>query len=64
MKMHLKFNDEDLEVESLLVAIMNGRYYGGGFNPTPMASIQDGELDLCVIRNTNLLRILTLLPNL
>ena len=62
MKMHLKFNDVDLEVESLLVAIMNGRFYGGGFNPTPMASIQDGELDLCVIRNTNLLRILTLLP--
>ncbi len=62
MRMRLRFNDEVLEVESLLVAIMNGRFYGGGFNPTPMASIQDGTLDLCVIRNTNLLRILTLLP--
>ena len=62
MKMHLIFNDEDIEVECLLVAIMNGRFYGGGFNPTPMASIQDGSLDLCVIRNTNLLRILSLLP--
>lgn len=62
MKMHLAFNEEDFEVECLLVAIMNGRFYGGGFNPTPMASIQDGSLDLCVIRNTNLFRILTLLP--
>ena len=62
MKMHLVFDGHDFEVESLLTAIMNGRFYGGGFNPTPMASIQDGYLDLCVIKDTNLLRILTLLP--
>lgn len=53
---------QTLKVKSLLTAVMNGQFYGGGFTPTPMASIQDGYLDLCIIQDTNLLRILTLLP--
>ncbi len=62
LRFTITFEDEVIHVQSLLTAVMNGRYYGGGFTPTPMASIQDGYLDLCVIKDTSLGRILTLLP--
>lgn len=62
LKFTITFEDKVLHVQSLLTAVMNGQNYGGGFTPTPMASIQDGYLDLCVINDTGLLRILTLLP--
>ncbi len=40
-----------LEDQSYLVATTNnGKYYGGGFKPTPRAEIQDGLLDFCLIR--------------
>ena len=58
----VRMDDKTFKVKYLLTAVMNGQFYGGGFIPTPMASIQDGYLDLCIIQDTNLLRILTLLP--
>ncbi len=58
----LNFGKQKLETNSLMVAVMNGQFYGGGFVPTPMASIQDGELDVCVVENTFLLNVLRLLP--
>lgn len=62
LKFTITFEDKVLKVQSLLTAVMNGQYYGGGFTPTPMASIQDGYLDLCVINDTGLFRIISLLP--
>lgn len=50
--------DENL----LLIAIMNGQDYGGGFTPTPMADLQDGFFDICIIENSYLLKILDALP--
>jgi len=62
LDMTLDFNGQTLKVKALIVAVMNGRFYGGGFIPTPMANIQDGVFDLCVIEDTSLVNILTLLP--
>jgi diacylglycerol kinase (ATP) len=39
--------------KTLVVAIANGAFYGGGFNIAPHASIDDGELDLIIIRKQN-----------
>lgn len=61
-KMTLDFNGQTLVEEVLIVALMNGQFYGGGFLPTPQASIQDGYFDVCVIENTNLANVLRLLP--
>lgn len=58
----MDFNQQTLSQEVLIVAVMNGRFYGGGFLPTPMATIQDGLFDVCVIENTSLANILRLLP--
>jgi len=46
----------------LIMAIMNGRYYGGGFNPTPLAKINDNLLDYCAIEKLSKLRLVKLLP--
>lgn len=41
----------------------NGKCSGGGFYLTPDASIVDGQLDGCVIRDAPIRRILTLIPS-
>ena len=51
-----------MEREVLLLAIMNGRYYGGGFTPTPQAEIQDGLFDICIVEPMKRTKILNLLP--
>lgn len=41
-----------VEDEKLLFgAVMNGRYYGGGFNPTPDALLDDGYIDFLRVKN-------------
>jgi diacylglycerol kinase (ATP) len=54
--------DETYTFTSLLTAVMNGRFYGGGFLPTPKATCQDGLFDICVVKNPPLSTILLLLP--
>lgn len=46
----------------LLAAVMNGKWYGGGFNPTPQANLQDGYFDICLIESLHRFRLLQLLP--
>jgi YegS/Rv2252/BmrU family lipid kinase len=47
---------------SLLVAVANGEYYGGGMNPAPLARIDDGYLDICLIEYVKRLKIIRLFP--
>ncbi len=37
-----------------LACACNGRYYGGGFNPTPAAMPDDGVLDILIVKKANL----------
>lgn len=46
-----KHNDKIIQQDSLLLAVMNGQYYGGGFNPTPEADIQDGYFNVLLIES-------------
>lgn len=46
----------------ILAAVCNGRYYGGGFNPAPAASLDDGLLDVCLVDSLPLMKILPLIP--
>lgn len=48
----------------LLVAVTNGRYYGGGMLICPDARTDDGLLDVCVVGNISRLGALRQLPNL
>lgn len=50
------------EKDGLLVAVMNGRKYGGGFTPTPHSDFDDGLFDICLVRPVKFSRLLNLLP--
>ena len=63
--MDLKIEIDDSEVmekTALIMAVMNGKYYGGGFMPTPEASIKDGKLDFCLIEKLSKLKTMRLIP--
>ncbi|MDT8717410.1 diacylglycerol kinase family lipid kinase [Clostridium sp. 19966] len=48
----------------LLIAISNGKSYGGGIHITPQAEVDDGFADICMIENLRLLRIFRMMPKL
>ncbi|WP_036729600.1 diacylglycerol/lipid kinase family protein [Peptoniphilus mikwangii] len=45
-----------------ITALCNGRYYGSGFNPSPNSILDDGILELLLVKKLSLLKILNLLP--
>ncbi len=53
-KITLTYNDgttEEIEDDFLLAAVANGRWYGGGFQVAPAAKIDDGILDVVIVKN-------------
>jgi len=48
------------ETAFILLAICNGSYYGGGYCPAPQAKLSDGILDVCVVEDMSLLRVIPL----
>lgn len=56
----VRIDQEEFEKKVLLVAVANGRYYGGGFMPTPEADLLDGVLDICVVEKMPKLKMLLL----
>lgn len=46
----VRISGPEHESEGYLVIAANSRYYGGRFGPTPEASMTDGLLDICVLR--------------
>lgn len=60
--MTLTIDDKIIKQKSLLVGVMNGKFYGNGVNPIQDVSIQDGYFDIIVIDNIPVFKLLTLLP--
>ena len=46
----------------LLCAAANGTHFGGGMNVAPEADPADGKFDVCLVKATNLFRLLAMLP--
>lgn len=61
-KVKICFDHKEFEDEVLLIAFANSRFYGKGIQITPSGKIDDGILDICMIKRLNKLRLLTLLP--
>ena len=55
-KMKLVCGDYSYEGDMTLCCVCNGRYYGGGFNPSPEAMPDDGILDIYCVRKVNLIQ--------
>lgn len=58
----LTIDGRRLDERLLLLAAANTESYGGGFRIAPAARIDDGRLELCLIRATSALRTLLLAP--
>ncbi|MBP1757330.1 MAG: diacylglycerol kinase catalytic region [Firmicutes bacterium] len=50
------------QVDYILAALCNGRFYGGGFNPAPQAEVDDGQIELVLVDPLPLRRIVALIP--
>lgn len=60
-KMKLIFDDGEVRNGELtLTAIANGKFCGGGFMAAPTAELDDGMLDMCIIKRVSRLRFLSL----
>lgn len=58
----ISLDDEKHEVTSLLMAVANGRYYGGGLMICPEAELADGCFDVCIVGDVGKISTLLLLP--
>lgn len=62
-QMRIQIDDEVIAQKSYLVAVGNGISAGGGFLLTPNAILDDGALDVCVVSDVSIPRVLMLLPS-
>lgn len=61
-RIKVDIDGDKFEMDSLLVAVANGKYYGGGMIPAPDAVIDDGLFDICLVGRVSRLQILSLFP--
>jgi len=61
-KFKVRLNNKIIKQSFTLIAISNGKFYGGGICPSPEAVVNDGLLDVCMIDSTTQLTKLMLLP--
>jgi diacylglycerol kinase (ATP) len=60
----LTWEGGEFEGEVMFAAVTNTRSYGGGFMVSPGAQVDDGKLDLCIVRRTGRLRLLSQFPRI
>jgi YegS/Rv2252/BmrU family lipid kinase len=60
----LRFDEQTLELTPFLVTVANTCQYGNGAKIAPHARYDDGQLDICVITESNKMVILRHLPDL
>lgn len=48
----------------VLMAVGNGKYYGGGMKVMPHASLYDGNLHICIVKDMSNFKILLLFPTI
>ncbi len=58
----IRYDDKEIDDEIMMLSVSNGRRHGGGFYITPDATLDDGRLDLCIVRRVSRLGILQLIP--
>jgi diacylglycerol kinase (ATP) len=62
IRMKVLIDGKVFEKNTMLVAVANGKYYGGGILPAPKADITDGIFDVCFVENMSRIKMLVLLP--
>jgi len=62
LSLRMVVDGEELHTEAFMVAIANGKYYGGGIKIAPEADHQDGLLDVLLVRDITRAKIMKFLP--
>lgn len=58
-KAHIVLDDGRVMDENILILVMsNGGFYGGGWNSAPKFNVEDGLMDLCIVRTISRPRML------
>lgn len=63
-QLELIIDGESQHVNSFLLAVGNGKYYGGGIPIMPSAKVNNRLLEVCNVKDASNLRILTLFPSI
>ncbi len=63
-RIELDYNSKTLDFESIEVIVANGKYFGGGMLASPGSKINDGELDVHILKAVSKLKTLTRLRDL
>lgn len=63
-KLRIILDDREINTETLLTAIANGKFYGGGMKVAPMAELSDGRFDICHIKKVSPFKVIRLFPKL
>ena len=56
-QMRIRCGDFSADASHSLICACNGRFYGGGFNPSLDARPDDGDLDIYVVKKVNILQL-------
>lgn len=62
-ELRIGMDDEFIEDEFLLGVIANGHSYGGGYKCAPLAKINDGLLDVCLVKKISRIKILNFISS-
>jgi YegS/Rv2252/BmrU family lipid kinase len=60
----LTIDSKEINIKNTLLALANGRYYGGGMKVAPDADLQDGLFDICAIEKLSRAKMFILFPKL
>lgn len=63
-KVELEIDDIGMEKDITLIAVGNGRYYGGGLEILPMAVLDDGYFYICMVNKISSIKLLFLFPTI
>ena len=58
----ITLKDQHIDTEAMLIAIGNGRSYGGGMKVCPDASLQDGLFDIMILKPISTVEFLKVFP--
>lgn len=60
--LNIQIDGQAFYTKTLLTAIANGKFYGGGVQPTPDAKLDDGYFDICHVEHMSKEKMFRVLP--
>ncbi|NLM36329.1 MAG: diacylglycerol kinase family lipid kinase [Clostridiales bacterium] len=63
-KLNIQLDDKNIYEKTLLTAVANGKYYGGGMKVAPRAELCDGSFEICHVKEASPFKIIRLFPRL